>query len=63
MAEQQAPGLWRTDLQRHDLSVPGREVVQSRVDIAPEAPLLKHTHPGEEIIYILEGSLEYQIEG
>jgi quercetin dioxygenase-like cupin family protein len=60
---QQAPGLWRTDLQRGDLSVPGREVVQDRVDIGPEAPLLKHTHPGEEIIYILEGSLEYQIEG
>jgi quercetin dioxygenase-like cupin family protein len=62
-AIQQAPGLWRTDLQRQDLSVPGREVIQSRVDIGPEAPLVKHTHPGEEIIYILEGSLEYQIEG
>jgi len=62
-AVQQAPGLWRTDLQRQDLSVPGREVVQSRVDIGPEAPLVRHTHPGEEIIYILEGSLEYQIEG
>jgi quercetin dioxygenase-like cupin family protein len=62
-AVQQAPGLWRTDLQRQDLSVPGREAVQSRVDIGPEAPLVKHTHPGEEIIYILEGSLEYQIEG
>jgi len=61
-AIQQAPGLWRTDLQRQDLSVPGREVIQSRVDIGPEAPLVKHTHPGEEIIYILEGSLEYQIE-
>jgi quercetin dioxygenase-like cupin family protein len=60
---QLAPGLWRTDLQRHDLSVPGREVVQSRVDIGPEAPLVRHTHPGEEIIYVLEGSLEYQIEG
>ena len=60
---QQAPGLWRTDLQHHDLSVPGREVVQQRVDIGPEAPLVKHTHPGEEIIYIIEGSLEYQIEG
>ncbi len=24
--------------------------------------MVKHTHPGEEIIYILEGSLEYQIE-
>jgi quercetin dioxygenase-like cupin family protein len=62
-AVQQAPGLWRTDLQQQDLSVPGREVVQARVDIGPEAPLVKHTHPGEEIIYILEGSLEYQIEG
>jgi quercetin dioxygenase-like cupin family protein len=60
---QQAPGLWRTDLQRQDLSVPGREVVQSRVDIGPEAPLVRHTHPGEEIIYVLEGSLEYQIDG
>jgi quercetin dioxygenase-like cupin family protein len=55
---QQAPGLWRTDLQRQDLSSPGREMVQARVDIGPEAPLVKHTHPGEEIIYILEGSVE-----
>ena len=62
-AVQQAPGLWRTDLQRQDLSVPGPEMVQSRVDIGPEAPLVKHTHRGEEIIYVLEGSLEYQIEG
>jgi quercetin dioxygenase-like cupin family protein len=62
MAAQQ-PDVQRTDLQQHDLSVPGREVVQSRVDIGPTAPLVKHTHPGEEIIYVLEGSLEYQIEG
>jgi quercetin dioxygenase-like cupin family protein len=46
-----------------NLSVPEREVIQSRVDIGPEAPLVKHAHPGEEIIYIPEGSLEYQIEG
>jgi quercetin dioxygenase-like cupin family protein len=62
-AVQQAPGLWRTDLQQQDLSVPGREMVQARVDIGPEAPLVKHMHPGEEIIYVLEGSLEYQIDG
>jgi quercetin dioxygenase-like cupin family protein len=63
MAVQQAPGLWRTDLQRHDLSVPGREVIQNRVDIGPEAPSVRHWHPGEEVIYVLEGSLEYQIDG
>ena len=60
---QEAPGLGRTDLQRHDLSVPGREVIQYRVEISPEHPSIKHKHPGEEIIYVLEGSLEYQIEG
>jgi quercetin dioxygenase-like cupin family protein len=63
VAVQQAPGLWRTDLQRQDLSVPGREVIQNRVGIGPEAPFVKHKHPGEEIIYVLEGSLVYQIEG
>jgi len=30
MSVQQAPGLTRTDLQQHDLSAPGREVVQNR---------------------------------
>jgi quercetin dioxygenase-like cupin family protein len=33
------------------------------IDIGPEAPAVRHTHPGEEIIYVLEGSLEYQLEG
>src|SRR5215218_7439695 len=61
--EQRVPGIDRTDLQHHDLSIPGREVVQNRVDISPEAPAFKHKHPGEEIIYVLEGSLEYQVEG
>jgi len=60
---QQQPGFTRTDLQRHDLSVPGREVVQVRVDIAPGVASPRHTHPGEEIIYVLEGTLEYAVEG
>jgi hypothetical protein len=47
---QQAPGITRTDLQRHDLSLPGREVIQNRVDISPDAPSFKHWHPGEEIM-------------
>jgi quercetin dioxygenase-like cupin family protein len=59
----QQAGIKRTDLQRHDLGVPGREAVQVRVDIDPGVAFGKHTHPGEEIIYVLEGSLEYQIEG
>src|SRR5436853_192561 len=59
----QQPGIKRTDLQRHDLSVPGREVIQVRVDFAPGAVAPNHTHPGEELIYVLEGSLEYQVDG
>jgi quercetin dioxygenase-like cupin family protein len=63
MAQAQQAGIKRTDLQRHDLSAPGREAVQVRVDFAPGTAFGKHTHPGEEIIYVLEGTLEYQIEG
>lgn len=59
----QRPGITRTDLQRHDLSVPGREVFQVRVDFSPGAKFGKHNHPGEEIVYVIEGTLEYQVEG
>jgi quercetin dioxygenase-like cupin family protein len=62
-AQQQVPGINRVDLQQHDLSVPGREVIQNRVELSPEAPPLRHFHYGEEIIYVLEGKLEYQIDG
>jgi quercetin dioxygenase-like cupin family protein len=63
MAVQQIPGLSRIDLQRHDLSAPRREVIQNRVEIDPDAPAIRHWHPGEEIIYVLEGTLEYEIDG
>ncbi|MGO1069139.1 cupin domain-containing protein [Lysobacter sp. CA199] len=56
-------GITRTDLQRHDLSVPGREAVQVRVDFAPGVVAPNHHHPGEEIVYAIDGLLEYRIEG
>ena len=61
VAQAQQAGVTRTDLQRHDLSAPGREAIQVRVDLAPGVAFGKHTHPGEEIIYVLEGQLEYQV--
>jgi quercetin dioxygenase-like cupin family protein len=63
LAAAQQPGVKRTELQRHDLSVPGREMVQVRVEVDPGVALPVHTHPGEEIVYILEGTWEYQVEG
>ena len=57
------PGAKRSELQRRDLSVAGREVIQVRVDLEPGHTFPGHTHPGEEIIYVLEGVWEYVIDG
>lgn len=62
-AAAQPQAIARTELQRHDLSIPGREVVQVRVDFSPGAAAARHRHPGEEIILVLRGSIEAQIEG
>jgi quercetin dioxygenase-like cupin family protein len=60
---QQPSGIRRTELQRHDLEIPGREVVQVLVEFDAGAAFGKHTHPGEEVIYVTEGLLEYEVEG
>jgi quercetin dioxygenase-like cupin family protein len=59
----QVPGLSRTDLLKQPLSVQGREVVQVRVGFAPDAFAPEHRHPGEEVAYVLEGTLEYRLDG
>ena len=63
MVQAQQPGTKRTDLQRHDLSIHGREAIQVRVNIGPGEVAPRHKHPGEEIIYVLEGTLEYEVDG
>ena len=63
VAHAQQVGARRVDLQRHDLSAPGREVIQVIVELAPGTTAPRHTHPGEEIIYVLEGTWEYTVEG
>jgi quercetin dioxygenase-like cupin family protein len=63
VTQAQQPGITRTDVQRHDLGVSGHEVIQVRVDFAPGVAFGKHSHPGAEIAYVLEGTLEYQLEG
>lgn len=59
----QQPEVKRTDLQRHNLSVTGYETVQARIDFEAHAAFGMHSHPGEEVIYVLEGVLEYEVEG
>ena len=59
----QQVGARRTDLQRHDLSIAGLEVIQTIVELDPGTTAPRHSHPGEEIIYVLEGTWEYTLEG
>jgi len=59
----QIPGVTRTDLQKQPLSITGREVVQARVDLKPGVTAPRHSHPGEEIVYVIEGLIEYHLDG
>lgn len=59
----QASGLTRTLVGRADVSVPGREAVVARVEVAPGAKAGRHTHPGDEISYVMEGEATLLIDG
>ncbi|MBI4247284.1 MAG: cupin domain-containing protein [Candidatus Rokubacteria bacterium] len=56
-------GPKRTILQKSDASAPGREVVQVLVEIPAGARSGNHTHPGEEVGYVLEGTLVLTVDG
>jgi len=60
----QAPAPFkRTVLQQGDLSAPGREAVMALAEIQPAAAAGRHTHPGEEIAYVLAGPVVIEIDG
>src|SRR6266567_2911952 len=59
----QNTGVQRTVVHKADVSVAGREAVIARVEIAPQARAGRHTHPGDEISYVLEGEGEILVEG
>ena len=56
-------GITRMDLQTHDLSIPGREVVQQMVELQSGALVTRHTHPGEEVSVVLGGELLLEVAG
>jgi quercetin dioxygenase-like cupin family protein len=59
----QTPALTRTLVTKGDVSVPGREAVVARVEIAPGGVAGWHTHPGDEISYVMEGAATLMIAG
>lgn len=63
LLQAQAPGLTRVLVTRADVSVPGREAVIARVEVAPGAVAGWHTHPGDEISYVAEGEATLLIAG
>jgi len=64
-APAQAPssGIQRTVVQKGDVSVPGREAVVATVEVAPGVLAGRHTHPGDEVSYVMEGEGELLIDG
>ena len=63
LALAQNPLSQRVIITRADVSVPGREAVIARAEIAPGAHVGRHTHPGEEISYVMAGEGEILIDG
>src|SRR5437773_6373374 len=59
----QQPAFKRTVLQQADLSIPGREAVTAVVEFQPGGSPGRHTHPGEEIGYVLDGKLLLEQDG
>ncbi len=59
----QKPGITRMALQSHELSVPGRMGIQARIEFDPGIFVGRHTHPGEELGYVLEGEFELRVDG
>src|SRR4051812_40712811 len=62
-ADALAGRLKRTELQRSPLSVPGREIVQVLTEIPAGVASGWHMHPGEEVGYIVAGTVKMEIEG
>jgi quercetin dioxygenase-like cupin family protein len=60
----QAPAAFRrTVLQQGDLSAPGREGVMALAEVPPGVASGRHTHPGEELAYVLAGPVVLEIDG
>jgi quercetin dioxygenase-like cupin family protein len=55
--------LKRTELQHAASSIPGREIVQVLTEIPCGVESGWHIHPGEEVGYILAGTVQMMIQG
>jgi len=56
-------GLKRTVIQKFDVPAGDRETVVAVIEIPPNTDVARHTHPGPEVDYVLEGDLVLNVEG
>ena len=63
LAFAQAPAFKRTVLQTAELSIAGREAVTAKAEFPGGVSSGRHTHPGEEIGYVVEGTVTIEREG
>jgi quercetin dioxygenase-like cupin family protein len=57
------PGVTRKLLSQTDGPMPGYTTVVMEVTLEPGVPVARHTHPGIESGYVMEGSFEIPIQG
>jgi quercetin dioxygenase-like cupin family protein len=64
VASAQAPaGFKRTELQKHDTATANHEAVLARGEFQPGAMVPRHTHPGDEVGFVLEGEVTIEMDG
>src|SRR3954464_1330513 len=56
-------GFSRKVLQDQDLAVPGRHAVVALIEVAVGSAAGRHTHPGEEFGYVVQGTFQIEVEG
>ncbi|MCX5762524.1 MAG: cupin domain-containing protein [Gemmatimonadetes bacterium] len=57
------PALTRTVLVQKTLSAPGRDGVLVRAELVAGGSSVRHTHPGEEFGYVLDGTVSFDLAG
>jgi quercetin dioxygenase-like cupin family protein len=62
-AASSAPALKRTEVFRDDVAAPGHEAVVMKVEVPAGGHAGRHTHPGDEISYVVDGNPTLRVDG
>jgi quercetin dioxygenase-like cupin family protein len=60
---EQAPAVKQDVVLKQDMTIPGREAVMVEVEMPPGSAEGRHTHPAELFGFVVEGTVDFEIEG